>query len=159
MRAEEGRIGRVLCGVFLCVSAIGCGQTNATLTMTCPSPSGEFLALVVQRGGGGAAGWTETTLAVVPRQRDPAEVVAERGRAQVVVLNGETELRLHWRDASRLHVEFPDARTLFLAAPNGTGPAEGVRITYASAESDGARRLAGGASCSSVDDSVSSPGG
>lgn len=95
-------------GLFAAATAVSCGGAgDPSIWLECPSPNGETTANIFYQSGGGAAGWTEFTIAL-QRANLPPSLPGKSGSGPsqpVLVTSDATRLSLRWESDVRLSVE------------------------------------------------------
>jgi hypothetical protein len=122
--------------------------------MQCPSPDSRLIAVFWVQGGGGAAGWMEQLVTVVPSNVRAADVPSRsmsEDYPYVLKLAHAENVRLRWRDDRSLRVEYPDSALVHYAAPGEvyTPSTPDLRVTYEGVPGDRMGRLDGGDRCES----------
>jgi hypothetical protein len=140
----------IVAATILSVSCGGERPTYVELMMECPSPDRQLNAVFWVAAGGGAAGWTQTVVTVIPSSVTPSEIATGREDYPAVFrATHSPTLALLWKDDRTLLIEFPDAVAALYAAPGGvyTPKTPHLKMIYASAPSDADRQLVGGSRC------------
>lgn len=153
------RLSRSLLVVLLVFlgPVVGCGGSSvgpAEVLFRCPSPNGSRVAIHWVRTGGGAAGWVEYVLTVLPAGQPP-ETLAERYDEPLLHsahFRRARTLDLSWEAERVLSVGFPESAVVLQANPGGiyTHETPDLQLRYRSLPANGAGDLAGGSACSSV---------
>ena len=86
--------------------------------MECPSPNGEFMAVYWWQGGGGAAGWAEAFVTILPRGT-PVDAVERWSRPAVFNFRHAHTLRIKWLTDNALLIEYPDSAEIVYARSRG----------------------------------------
>ena len=139
--------------VFASVGSCDGVDRRAVVLFQCGSPSGRLKAVYWVRSGGGAAGWVQQILTIVPAG-DDSSALGERTRAETL-LNAATfahapdSISLAWTGDERLAVGFGEGALIVEATPGlaYTRLTPNLRITYRSIPVDAGGKIAGGSTC------------
>ena len=104
------------------LSVVSCDTSEeAYVSAECPSPDGSMKAVSWYAMGGGAAGWTEQDVSVVPRDWLASAVLKKRTitDGHILTLAHTQRLRLTWPENQILLVEYPDTAWIHSANPGG----------------------------------------
>jgi hypothetical protein len=152
MTLSCGRIVQVGIIIVSLASIVGsCRQvTEAGIVMECPSPDGRINAVYWYEKGGGAAGWAEAYVTVLPSQL-PSTGVQERERLRNRIFRFAHgyDLRIIWQSADLLEVEYPDSALVNYAAPGGayTPDLPKLKVRYRGVPANESAGLSGGTWC------------
>jgi hypothetical protein len=92
---------------FVLITCAGCGPNIVWIKMECPSPTGELVAVYWWEGGGGAAGWAQSFVTILPRGT-PVETVERWSRPAVFNFRHAHNLRIKWRTDHAMQIEYPN---------------------------------------------------
>jgi|SRR6186997_1142397 len=96
------------CLVLVLVLHAGCGPSDVERTLECLNADGTHRAVLWFRGGGGAAGWSFTSVSVIPASASSADVsVLEQGT--VFDAAHAVNMLLRWRQTGELEIEYAKA--------------------------------------------------
>jgi len=104
------------------LSVVSCDTSEeAYVSAECPSPDGSMKAVSWYAMGGGAAGWTEQDVSVIPRDWPASAVLKKRTitDGHILRLAHTQRLRLTWLENQTLLVEYPDTAWIHAASPGG----------------------------------------
>jgi hypothetical protein len=139
-------------GLIIILSAACTGPTVVETLMECRSPTRRLNAIFWWQGGGGAAGWAEHSLTIVPADMPPSDAF-ERSDSdgRVLRIGHGYDLRLTWENDETLRVEYPETAVIYHAAPGNdyTPFAPKLRVTYRGVPTNEGGRLPGGSKCTS----------
>jgi hypothetical protein len=121
--------------IAIVLTACSSVATNE-LVQTCLSPGGNYQAIVVDRSGGGAAGYLGRFVAIYPSAVDVAqELQADAAdRLSIFSATGTPRLELAWRGDLALQISFSPSSDLTYAAHKWTdrSSSRSIMLTYAS---------------------------
>lgn len=130
--------------------AAACGPTSVWLNAVCPSPDGELNAVFWWKEGGGAAGWEESLLTVLPSGVEVDAVFSgDKNYRYVFRATHVQDIQLTWRDTRTLLVAYPDTSALLYASPGGihTPDTPDLKVIHRGAPARGREHLIGGMKC------------
>lgn len=137
--------------------AVGCNGEPAPVSthvlFECASPTGAWKAVYWVRSGGGAAGWVEQVLTVVPAAHSTENLPQLTGvfnpLSHAAWFTRAYDIQLTWKTDDALIVGFPDTAVVLRATPGGlyTAMTPQLKITYHSVQAESEGTLAGGNSC------------
>ena len=133
VRSRETSVARIhWCAPFLALVFVlhaGCGPSDVERTLECLNTDGTQRAVLWFRGGGGAAGWSFTSVSIIPASASSADIaVLEQGR--VFDASHAVDVVLRWRQAGELEIERPKDVSVYRALANAKSGMFSVRVEY-----------------------------
>jgi hypothetical protein len=138
------------------LAAAACGPPThgpARVLFECRSPSGNLKAVYWVRSGGGAAGWVQQVLSVIPVADASADLWARSERDTLINaawFAHTSQIQLAWAGDNLLLVGYPETGVVLEATPGSvyTRLTPALRIRYRSVPVERDGEMAGGSSCS-----------
>lgn len=135
------RVPRVV-AVVAGISSWNCGgPTRVDVWLECPSPDRTVIAVLWARAGGGAAGWSQQLLSILPSDV-PVEQTPERqtgDQAPVLAISSGEAFELRWETNDRLSVTvaYSDQSTIYSMRHGQMIPGRRpIRLIYHERESE-----------------------
>src|SRR5262245_24584365 len=151
MREYSNTLGKLIGSFLIAGACTSCkGPSIVRTLLECRSPDGRLNAVFWWQGGGGAAGWAEEALTIVP-SNIPTSQASHRSdiEGRVFRMSHGSDIRLTWQDDNTLLVDYPDSAVVNYAAPGKvwTPFAPTLKVTYRGVPANEVGALVGGSKC------------
>jgi len=105
MILKHARLPTSVLSAWLALSALGCASEYKLGEQT-PSPGGSLIAVAYVRMGGGAAGWCDEHIALIPKNAvvNPAQI--DKEIASVFSVSCDSIVKLTWISDDELHISY-----------------------------------------------------